>query len=428
VAEKRDILDDLIDIQADWHKISNPFGDIADSLAEDPSKRKVFNPADYKEKPWCNSNRCLRTASERDDVCSRCFDVCPTHAITIHKKSVNVSDDLCRKCGLCVAACPTEAFLTRKHTSRSVYDQIARAASSYEECYVTCTRAIKRLPKGNEIVLPCVGLISKELWFSLLADYVNINVYLPVGICDKCRTITGEDAYVDAIGTAEEWSAASVGLEVENGKLTHELTREYKRSQFVSSAIKSTERLLSRTNPALAGAQAVAKKISDHSKRLDALQKQLENAVGLKTSNNRTRLLTQDRKLMMGALQHAPELAKNIDLKAPVVDSSLCSMCGDCANACPTHAIDIDKDGNVTVQNPYCVNCGACVTVCPDDALTMETFDASELVIPDKDAEEIARQKAKAKAEAQKYLETGKKQLNKVGDALERMGDDSKSE
>lgn len=428
MAEKRDILDDLIDIQADWHKISNPFGDIADSLAEDPSKRKVFNPADYKEKPWCNSNRCLRTASERDDVCSRCFDVCPTHAITIHKKSVNVSDDLCRKCGLCVAACPTEAFLTRKHTSRSVYDQIARAASSYEECYVTCTRAIKRLPKGNEIVLPCVGLISKELWFSLLADYVNINVYLPVGICDKCRTITGEDAYVDAIGTAEEWSAASVGLEVENGRLTHELTREYKRSQFVSSAIKSTERLLSRTNPALAGAQAVAKKISDHSKRLDTLQKQLENAVGLKTSNNRTRLLTQDRKLMMGALQHAPELAKNIDLKAPVVDSSLCTMCGDCANACPTHAIDIDKDGNVTVQNPYCVNCGACVTVCPDDALTMETFDASELVIPDKDAEEIARQKAKAKAEAQKYLETGKKQLNKVGDALERMGDDSKSE
>ena len=427
MAEKRDILDDLIDIQSDWHKISNPFGDIADSLAEDPSKRKVFDPADYKEKPWCNSNRCLRTASERDDVCSRCFDVCSTHAITIHKKSVNVSDDLCRKCGLCVAACPTEAFLTRKHTSRSLYDQIARAASSYEECYVTCTRAIKRLPKGNEIVLPCVGLISSELWFSLLADYVNISVYLPVGICDKCRTTMGEDTYANAIGTAEEWAAASVGLEVENGELTHELTREYKRSQFVSGAIKSTERLLSRTNPALAGAQAVAKKISDHSKRLDALQKQLENAVGLKTSNNRTRLLTQDRKLMMGALQHAPELAKNIDLKAPVVDSSLCSMCGDCANVCPTRAIDIDKDGNVTVQDPYCVNCGACVTICPDGALTMETIDASELIIPDKDAEEIARQKAKAKAEAQKYLETGKKQLNKVGDALERMSDDDKS-
>ena len=428
MAEKRDILDDLIDIQSDWQKISNPFGDIADSLATDPAKRKVFNPADYKEKPWCNSNRCLRTAAERDDTCSRCFDVCPTNAITIHKKSVNISDDTCRKCGLCVAACPTEAILTRKHTSRTLYDQIARAASSYEECYVTCTRAIKRLPKGNEIVLPCVGLISSELWFSLLADYVNISVYLPVGICDKCRTTTGEEAYVDAIGTAEEWADAAVGLEVADANLTHELTREYKRSQFVSGAIKSTERILSRANPALAGAQAVAKKISDHSKRLDSLQKQLENAVGVKTSSNRTRLLTQDRKLMMGALQHAPELAANVTLKAPVVDSSLCSMCGDCANACPTHAIDVDKEGNVSVQNPYCVGCGACVVVCPDGALSMEAFDASELVIPDKDAEELARQKAKAKAEAQKYLATGKDQLNKVGDALERMGDDKKSQ
>ncbi len=131
---------------------------------------------------------------------------------------------------------------------------------------------------------------------------------------------------------------------------------------------------------------------------------------------------------MMGALQHAPELAANVTLKAPVVDSSLCSMCGDCANACPTHAIDVDKEGTVSVQNPYCVGCGACVVVCPDGALSMEAFDASELVIPDKDAEELARQKAKAKAEAQKYLATGKDQLNKVGDALERMGDDKKSQ
>ena len=82
----------------------------------------------------------------------------------------------------------------------------------------------------------------------------------------------------------------------------------------------------------------------------------------------------------------------------------------------------------MSVQNPYCVGCGACVVVCPDGALSMEAFDASELVIPDKDAEELARQKAKAKAEAQKYLATGKDQLNKVGDALERMGDDKKSQ
>ena len=86
--QKRDLLDDLIDIQSDWQALSNPFGDIADSLAADPSQRKVFNPADYKEKPFANSNRCLCTASDRDDVCTRCalcVDRCPTGVIILGK-------------------------------------------------------------------------------------------------------------------------------------------------------------------------------------------------------------------------------------------------------------------------------------------------------------------------------------------------------
>lgn len=424
MAQKRDFLDDLIDIQSDWQKLSNPFGDIADSLAADPSKRKVFNPADYKEKPFANSSRCLRTASGRDDVCSRCIDVCPVHAITIHKQSVLIGED-CRKCGLCAAACPTETIATRRHMPRQVYDQIARIASSHEQCYVTCTRALKRLPKSNEVVLACVGAISRDLWFSLLADYDNISVYLPVGICDRCKTTTGEEFYCDAIGTAEEWAQASLGLEADESQMTHELTREYKRSQFMSSAIHSAERMLTRTNPALAGAQAVAKKISDHASRIDQIQRQLEEAVGAKTSNNRQRMLTQGRKLMMGALQHDAGLAKYVQLEVPVCDVSKCTMCGECAKVCTTRALDLDKQGHVSVQSSYCVSCGACAKVCEDGALVMEPMDVSELVVPDKQAEEIARQKAKAQAEAKKYLAEGKKQLNRAADALEKLDDSS---
>ena len=61
MAQKRDLLDDLIDIQSDWQALSNPFEGMVESL--DPEQRKVFNPADYKEKPFANSNRCLCTAS-----------------------------------------------------------------------------------------------------------------------------------------------------------------------------------------------------------------------------------------------------------------------------------------------------------------------------------------------------------------------------
>jgi MinD superfamily P-loop ATPase len=425
VAKERDFLDELIDIQSDWQALSNPFGDIADQLS-DPSQRKVFNPADYKEKPYTNSNRCLRTASGNDATCSRCLDVCPTHAINIHNQSVIIGED-CRKCGVCCAVCPTETISTRRHMPRQVYDKIARAASAYEQCYVTCTRALKRLPKDNEVVLGCVGSISRDLWFSLMADYDNISVYLPVGICDRCKTTTGEEAYCDAIGTAEEWARASLGLVAEESELNHELTREYKRSQFMSSAVHSAERLLTRTNPALAGAKAVANKISAHASRLDQLQRDLEAAVGAKTSNNRQRMLTQNRKLMMGALQHSAGLAKYVQLEVPVCDASLCTMCGECAKVCTTRALDLDVNGHITIQSSYCVGCGACVTVCEEGALAMEPMDVAELVVPDKQAEELARKKAQAKAEAQKYIEQGKKQLNRAADALEGMaGDDGK--
>lgn len=423
MAEKRDFLDDLIDIQSDWKALSDMPNSMVESLVGE-GDRPVFNPADYKEKPFANSNKCLRVASGRADVCSRCLDVCPVRgALTIHNQSVLISDE-CRKCGLCAAVCPTETISTRKHSPSQVYDQIARAASSYEQCYVTCTRALRRIPKGNEIVLACVGAVPRDLWFSLLADYDNVSVYLPVGICDRCRTTTGEEVYTDAIGTAEEWSDAALGLEAEESAMTHEFTRAYKRSQFVSGALQSAERMVTRKSHALAGAKAVAQKLSDHTKRLNQLQRDLESAVGAKTANNRRRVLTQGRKLMMGALQHDADLADLVRLEAPVCDSSLCTMCGDCAQVCTTHALDLDRGGHVSVKNAYCVGCGACVTVCEDGALTMEPMDVRELVVPDKAAEELARTKAEAKAKASEYAEKGKRQLGRVADALEKLDDE----
>ncbi len=74
----------------------------------------------------------------------------------------------------------------------------------------------------------------------------------------------------------------------------------------------------------------------------------------------------------------------------------------------------------------YCVNCSACVKACPEGALSMHPQDAKDLVIPDKNAEEIARQKAKAKEEAQRLMEQGKKQLTKAANVLETLDESNK--
>lgn len=417
MAEKRDMLDDLIDIQQDWRKVSNPLSDLTDSLI-DPSKARVFNPADYKGRPRTNSVYCLQIASQREDVCSRCLDACPVNAVSINAKTVKIEDH-CRECGLCVSVCPTETFQLPKIMSKQLYDRIARIASIYEDCYVTCTRALGRFPKDNEVVLPCVGAMTAELWFSLLVDFDNIHVYLPVGICDRCRTTTGEQVYVDAIGKAEEWTGYSLDLVVDEAELTHEQTRAYKRSQFVGNMARTGSRALAASSPALMGAKAVAERIKRHTKKVNDMQRSLEEAVGGKTSQNRRHILTQGRKLMLSTIQDSPALANVFDLDVPVCDSSLCSMCGDCVRACPVHACDLDRGGHFSVEPAYCLGCGACAKACEEGALTMEPADPAELVVPDPNAAKAAEQRAMV----QKAKEEGKAKLRRQLDRLEQLLD-----
>ncbi|MBR3234656.1 MAG: 4Fe-4S binding protein [Atopobiaceae bacterium] len=415
MAEERDMLDDLIDIQEDWQALSNPFGGVLDTLTQDPSKVKVWDPSEYKEVPRTNAVTCLQVAAQTDEVCGLCQQVCPTAAIEISpiKKRVIITED-CRRCGLCSGVCPTGTFLTTKLAAKVLYDRIARVAAAYEQAIITCTRALGRLPKGNEIVLPCVGAVPTQVWFALLSEYGNLTVYLPLGICDRCRTITGEEAYADHIAEAEELSDASVGLEVDEKDLTHDYTRAYKRSQFVGNMARAGMTVATAGVPVLAGAQIVAKRIKDHGQQLLDLQRQIEKAVGAKTDGSKRRVLTQERKLVLAAIQKQPELANNFSLRVPVCDWSLCTMCGDCTRACPVHACEIDSSGHFSVEPTYCINCEACMIVCPECAIEMEPCDPQELVVPDENAEKLAVRRAALEQRKQEARARAKKALDAV--------------
>lgn len=423
MAQKRDVIDDLIDIQSDWKAVKNPLGGLAGSLAVDPENANFYDPSDYKERPRANSLFCTRVASEGADDCHRCLDVCPVDAITVTKNAVKIADN-CRKCGLCSVACPTEVFVAYKVTPKSLYDRISKAASEYEQCYITCTRALGRNPKDNEILLPCVGAVSRETWFALLREYDNLSVYLPLGICDKCRNVTGEEAYANEIAAGEELSHGAMGLEVDEKDLTHEQTRAYKRSQFMSTMVKAGTAALATTNPAMSGAAAIAEKVRRHSQQMTELQNSLERAVGAKTTEKRRRILTQNRKLMLTTIQKDNSLADGFDLKIPKCDPELCTACGDCVTTCTLHACDLDGHGHFSVEPAYCVNCGACAKACPEGALSMVDCDKKELVVRDEEVERRKRAAAKQRARIEKTKAEGKKQLNRVLDGLERLADE----
>lgn len=55
---------------------------------------------------------------------------------------------------------------------------------------------------------------------------------------------------------------------------------------------------------------------------------------------------------------------------SPVTNEDTCTICGDCANVCPTAAISIN--GRVATTVELCIRCCACIKICPTGARTIE--------------------------------------------------------
>lgn len=420
MAQKHDLLDDIIDISKGLGTLKDPLGSVADVLAGNASEKEAWNPADYKERPRVNTIRCLACRSSKSG-CTACADVCPVNAIEIDEDEIEILDS-CRKCGLCVAACPSEAFVSPSISPKRLYDEIARAAAAHETAYVTCTRALRRCPRENEVVVACLGDVPRETWFAILADYRNVSAYLPLGACDKCRNAAGEEMLGERIADAEEWSGHALGLEVEPGALKCKKRREFERKEFMQNVAKSTGLTVTKLNPATAAVMSVAQRLQKHTERISKLEDTLNKAVGV-SSEQRRRVLLERRQLVLSALQEHPKRAKRVSIERPACDNAACTMCGACVEACPVHACDLTGAGAFSLEPTYCIGCGLCAEVCDAHALTMQQVDGEELVVVDPDAEKKAAERAAAREKSRKMKAEAKKKLDSALDRVEKLAE-----
>ena len=422
-----DFLDELIGLQKDFQNI---MGDISDETAfvrgatEEESSEPVWTPSDYKVVPKGNSAMCVRCKKE-DASCDLCLQVCPTDSIYFDDDGALEIKGDCRKCGLCVAACPTDALVSSMHAPKMLYDKICKAAEANEMVYVTCTRALGHVPEAAQVVVPCVGAISAEVWYSILCEYGNVAIYLPRGICDKCRTTTGEECYTDAISLGEQWSGETVDLVEHERDMILEVDHQAERKAFVNGSLKSLGMTASKVNPLTAKLARGAEKLAKHSKQITELQKSLDRLAGAKSSENKKRVLTNTRQLMLVALANHPDTAGNILLDAPRATEK-CDGCGECADACPMNAIDI-VEGGIHVLTTHCVACALCSDICPLDAIEFVEIDGNRLIVDDPETKKKVEADEKAKQEQAEAREKAKKYGQKMINMLEKEADEAEA-
>jgi ferredoxin len=277
---------------------------------------------------------CVRSRSPEAD-CRVCVDVCPAQAVTLDgaRGSIDVSLDDCTSCGLCEAACPTDAF-------SGVFDVADFVAQS--PTLVACGR------DG----LACVGALSAE-------DLVVLAFDNPLEVvANTCES--GWTGHARARAAVEQARAFLAALGV-NRTIT---LREG--STMLPPPAKQAEP----DRRPLSGLFAPRALPAD-ARRLRQPEHLDERALHeVKLTSRRERLLAALPPEVKPRFSSLP--AESVGFtSSKLLDEPTCTGCLACVDACPTAALGAPaRRDAIRFDSSRCVKCRLCHDVCEPGSLT----------------------------------------------------------
>lgn len=362
-----DILDDLIGISKEFGAVKDDFKGMGDDLTGTvrTEVKSPWDPRRYADRPTIAYEQCSRHRIP-ESSCSECQDVCPVGAIAFDEGDVVIDGDVCVGCGLCATTCPTDALTLTRYGPRQTCDLLSERADATEVAYVTCSQVRRTsTPDAAITVLPCVGIVSREVWYAILSSHPNVGVYLPVDACESCAWHAGEAIYEKAIEEAERWSGRPMGFECHRKALKLGPNHTSERRDFVKNTAKSLGTTALKANP-------IGRRITKVTDVLvgDPL-KGLEGRLGAFLKDDSSTIMQKvspNRAILLSALdQHRAEAAK-VKVIVTRTDPKACTACRACVTACPMGARRIEE-GHAVVERRLCLDCGLCTELCPHDAI-----------------------------------------------------------
>lgn len=303
------------------------------------TRRSLFRPPQpvYLAAPMIDQDVCAAA-----DGCRACVDVCPQDAYRWHQGRIHFNKDACEPCGRCVTACPTEAItnpaVTPDMLEAQVETLIARSSTPVGVRFV-CSRAdqLDRAAGWQDVEVACSGMVPGT-WLITTLLMGATAVSLPGCSTSGCPLGLDKDS-----ATAVDFARAAL----EAAGFDADRVQRQPIGDFSSAPIA----------------------------RLD-LGAPFTRAGGVATMLGLDGLAEETLRFTHEGASHG----------VVTIDPEACTLCAQCAQTCPTGAIEAGYDGSRVVLSfaaASCTNCLQCTIACPEisrNAITVSsTVDAALL-------------------------------------------------
>lgn len=290
-----------------------------------------------------HNQNCINTKKPYAKACRLCVDVCPHHAISEYRE---IDAKRCTECGVCMAVCPSDGFVDRNS------DLLHHFIESGEAIILNCPQAI---PAGFEI--PCLGMIDRDLWTSLMLVARGKEVKIHTGKCAECPD---KKACVQSVRGFKE---------------VHADWPNHPPILIQVSPDQGEEIPLSPSAPKV----KTPEKGGWKKKGWEKIESILPGLTG-----DEAYPVPRTRQLLTKQMESYPE--ERIPIPALKVNDQ-CTSCGVCAAICPQTALSKKENGDELslVYEPYkCVRCQRCVNICNPKALSFSTKPLSHRLLTGK--------------------------------------------
>ncbi len=305
--------------------------------------------------------RCLRRRFLRSS-CDYCARECPVQALYPGEATVRLDSERCTGCLACTAVCPSEALISRDSRSARVAARIF-AAGPEMSAVLGCEKGVR---DGTELLLPCLGLLSKEelALFALQAGSLTLLLHP----CRNCHSPAVPELLQGRVGQLKElW-------EKEGQAPTIEL--------LLSARPPSPS-----PTPGLSGPAAAPSERRDFFRAFKTLSVQAvaetwgafkDEPVRPEEQWASSKHVPAKIKLLRQAWQKLDQSRRRLLLPLlPVIEIGReCTFCEACVGLCPSGAISSGEGGEDRVSRllfdwSRCSSCGLCREFCPAKAITL---------------------------------------------------------